>query len=387
MNDLLKSFKEVVKITCEIYYILTPDMITAMNRYGIHRYTLQHGRSIILGEKKPFWFFPSRITMEEELVDVITFYVPEKNHEHLLNALIEAGKLNHPGRGSIYSEKIDVFGRHAEESVNVIDDSILKKHFYALQSGLYNICCVVQRGEANALVRFAAELGVGLPVIRFGEGMGLREKLGLLRVTIPAEKEIINMVVNKSDGPQIMNLLIEAGKLDKPGKGFIYMYPLHLGMINTQVFRGIERHAASIEQIIAAIDQLYGSNSWRGKFITSKESSAHQTVSGKNIYDLTIYCTEGEIKSFVNDAMKCGAKGATLSRMMYIDDSGEDPDEGNLSGNSSREGAFITIPKENVAALFDELKKDHLFDDENEGIIELRPAPYTATYIDKTVGK
>lgn len=88
------------------------------------------------------------------------------------------------------------------------------------------ICCIVQRGRADEVVKAAQEAGAGGATIHFGYGTGIRERLGLLGLAVEAEKEFINIVVADDEVNQVFDKMYLAAKLDTPGMGFIYVMKL-----------------------------------------------------------------------------------------------------------------------------------------------------------------
>jgi nitrogen regulatory protein PII len=57
----------------------------------------------------------------------------------------------------------------------------------------------------------------------FARGTGIREKLGFLKVFISPEKEVIEIVVFDEEADKVFNAMVDAGNLETPGIGFIYM--------------------------------------------------------------------------------------------------------------------------------------------------------------------
>ena len=88
------------------------------------------------------------------------------------------------------------------------------------------ITCVVQRGQADAIVTAAQEAGAQGATIYFARGTGVRERLGIFGVTVEAEKEVIIIVVANDQVDRIFEKMYAVGKLDVPGMGFIYVTPL-----------------------------------------------------------------------------------------------------------------------------------------------------------------
>jgi len=88
------------------------------------------------------------------------------------------------------------------------------------------ITCIVQRGNAEAIVHAAQEAGAQGATIYFARGEGVRESLGLLGLVIDVEKEIINIIVANDQVDRIFERMYIAGKLDTPGMGLIYVTAL-----------------------------------------------------------------------------------------------------------------------------------------------------------------
>ena len=88
------------------------------------------------------------------------------------------------------------------------------------------ITCIVERGLADAIIRGARDAGAQGATVHYAQGSGVRERLGLFGVAVDVEKEVINIVVSTDQADRIFEKMYLAGKLDTPGKGFIYITPL-----------------------------------------------------------------------------------------------------------------------------------------------------------------
>jgi len=88
------------------------------------------------------------------------------------------------------------------------------------------ITCVVQKGLADEVVKAAQEAGAQGATIYYGRGTGVRERLGLLGLTIEAEKEVITIMVANDQMDRIFEKMYLAGKMDTPGMGFMYVAKL-----------------------------------------------------------------------------------------------------------------------------------------------------------------
>ena len=95
------------------------------------------------------------------------------------------------------------------------------------------ITCVVQRGRADVVVNAARGAGAQGATIYYGHGTGVQERLGIVGLTIEAEKEVITMVVANDQLDFIFEKVFLAGEIDTPGMGIIYV--THLEKVATYV--------------------------------------------------------------------------------------------------------------------------------------------------------
>lgn len=85
------------------------------------------------------------------------------------------------------------------------------------------ITCVVQRGSADRVVEAAQQAGAQGATVFYARGTGVRQRyLGVLGITVNAEKEVIYIVVAADQADRMFEALYVAAKLDTPGMGMIY---------------------------------------------------------------------------------------------------------------------------------------------------------------------
>ena len=302
--------QNAVQITCSIYHSLADRLLTSLTQSGIARADVISARAVVLRETTKFFGMIPTTELEEDPAEYYRFYVTPECEEGIMGTIIEALELHQAGRGSIYSCPVKLC-TDGLELVHRVAGSTCN---YPLHEGLAHITCIVQRGQGNAIVQAALDLGFSVPHVSFGEGTGIRDKLGLLRITIPASKDIITFVVSRNEAREALDLLVDTGRLDLPGKGFIYLYDLAKGMVNTRFFRGKQRYAASMEQIIGAVDELKGTVDWRKK----ESGVASGRTARRYLENLVFYnmsCNEGRAADLVSAAMASGAAGATINRI------------------------------------------------------------------------
>ena len=88
------------------------------------------------------------------------------------------------------------------------------------------ITCIVQRGNADAIIKAAQEAGAQGATVNFAKGSGIRERMGILGVAVEVDKEIIQVIVSTEQQELIFEQMYLAGELDTPGMGIVYTTPL-----------------------------------------------------------------------------------------------------------------------------------------------------------------
>jgi nitrogen regulatory protein PII len=360
---------KISKVTCIVHRDLSSPVTAALADARILHSAVQSGRSVVLRERKRLFGLTSTTVLEDDPVDIYRIYVKPRSSDALLALLGAKADLATPGRGTVYCQDVDI------ESVPVrfVNPGNVTRPAAAPTpvSDLMGICCIVQRGQAGPVIRSILESG-SVPTITFGEGMGVRDKLGLMRIAIPAEKEIVNAVVTRYDAEQVMNILIDVGRLDQPGKGFIYLYPIRKGFINTKTHRGQRAQGASTEQIVAAIDHLKGSSEWRKMEAVVSASGPRRYL--RDLTNFSLLTNDGRAMDIVQAAMSMGAPGATISRYRQ---NAQRPNAPSIA----REMSDIIVGRSQLDQLRQTVREAGLFHEEASGLIEKETVPLACTYL------
>jgi len=96
------------------------------------------------------------------------------------------------------------------------------------------ITAIVQRGSAEGVVQSARRAGAQGATIFYARGTGVRQKhLGILGITVSAEKEVVYIVVPADQADRIFEKIYVAANMDTPGMGMVYM--THLEKMATYV--------------------------------------------------------------------------------------------------------------------------------------------------------
>lgn len=88
------------------------------------------------------------------------------------------------------------------------------------------ITCIVQSARADAVVEAAQNVGAQGETVTYARGTGLRERMGLLGVTIDEQKEMIRIIVSEEQADRVFEAMFLAGQLDRPGMGIMFMNDL-----------------------------------------------------------------------------------------------------------------------------------------------------------------
>ncbi len=98
------------------------------------------------------------------------------------------------------------------------------------------IIAVVERGKADKIVDEAKKVGAKGATIFYGRGTGESEVKRFLNIHIESSKEIILVLSDNEKYKTIFDAMIDAGKLNEPGKGIIFTMPiLDIAGINNNI--------------------------------------------------------------------------------------------------------------------------------------------------------
>lgn len=353
------------------------DLCAMLAECGITQFNLVSARNAFLKERTGLLgtLMPGR-AMISNLTEMITFLVDPREEHAALHAIVQKFNLTIPGSGSVYSDNLSIAGGDDLYAAN--KPVVASGDKAVLQSDIIGICCIVQRGEGEAIARTVLNSGISSPVISYGIGTGLRDKVGIFRITIPAEKEVLMVMTDSYGAEQAFNLLIDAGKLDEPGKGFIYMWEIGDGLIDPKVSEGVSLHAANMDQIIFAVDEIKGNTQWRRKEANCRPGcGARKYLSG--LMGMDILCNEGRGDELTAAAMAAGAAGATISKFRYVF-----PGEiGEGRPSPAREICSMIVGEKQAEGIAQALSAAGLYDEKTRGQIRMKKVSKACTYLGK----
>jgi nitrogen regulatory protein PII len=321
LNKGTHSPHRVSRITCIVNKLFSDRVVDQIFSLGINSIFVETGRNTReFIQPRKFGLPGKTITLQNTPVDVFRFTVQRKQSKQVMDYLVKAGGFDVPGRGSIFAQDLIEFTKKEPAFVTFNEDDQSVSHDIPyLHRMSYVICVLSVPGSGDKLAKVALDLGVCVPLITHGTSSDLRDQLGLIRITISPEKEVVHLVMPEQDAESIVKLLLEEGRLDRPGRGYIYQTPISYGLVDTRLRMGRQEYAASMEQIIAAIDQVKGNTVWRKRLDTGGADKVDNKLWLPNdsceISVVSDEDTEGIIKKA---GMKAGATSSTVSRVKIL---------------------------------------------------------------------
>ena len=236
--------KTICRITALLNRSISKEVMDGLQEAGISDLYLIPARSPVLQRKRTGLSIFAGGHIAEDPVDILFFLIDAEMEVPALYLIAEKALLHFPGRGSVFSEEVHLALTHdlCRENQVSLPRTGSSVHIAERLAGVF---CIVQRGQGDRVARVPLEAGISVPSIHFGIGRGVRDKMGLLRIAIPADKEIIYTLASSYDTDLLMDRMIEVGKLDQPAKGFIYEIPLKRGIINMKVVDAAYKSAKS----------------------------------------------------------------------------------------------------------------------------------------------
>lgn len=373
----MPTMRKAAKVTCEVYQSLSAPAQSILAALRVDWAQVQARRMVALGERMPLPFLPPATRLEEDPAEACEVYLPAEHARAAVMMLAHELRLFTAGRGAVYAEEVELFGPPESDPCSAgLAGPGPGEHPGERLSRYSLINCVVQRGHGNRIARSVLETGANVPSIYFGVGTGVRDRLGLLRIAIPADKEVVSMLVDAQDQHATLETLVDAGRLDQPGRGFVAAYPVPCGVANPMTFRGRQRHGATMEQVIAAIDDLKSGTDWRRRSWTSHGTARTDRGWLKHLVNVALNCNEGSSDRLAAIVMAAGAGGATISKAKLFSPSGKD-----LLASPARAIIDFSFDPDRVDALVQGLREGGAFDRESACFVEIKPLSTAFTYV------
>ncbi|MBO94920.1 MAG: hypothetical protein CMI32_08515 [Opitutales bacterium] len=278
--------------------------------------------------------------------------VPKDKVDAVTEAAVDAGHLHQGGSGAVFEINC---GEYSESDgfpgAEKADGSNGHGATGAYSADLVAICCICEIGGAEDIAKAALQSGAPGPTITFGEGGGLRDKIPVLRMTKGPEKEFVWCVVEKAEADNVFAEMARAGRITEPGRGFMYTIPVSAGLIHVSSVVSTSSHLASMEQVIAAVDELKDGKGWRVS--TDADDNKGKALKTTFLKDLVgLYCiVPRDNYSDVYDAiLEAGASGVSTSFGVMLD---ADSSEGEQAQNEEWAVVYTSLGAASVEKVRD----------------------------------
>ncbi|MEO0973670.1 MAG: hypothetical protein AAFX85_11300 [Pseudomonadota bacterium] len=202
--------------------------------------------------------------------EMLQLVVPQADVDTVLATIATEGRLHMQATGAVFAvrcesalrgEAFSCPGDECNGSTPAAESS------EGLRHNLHLLSCVVSHQYSERVARAAIEAGGHGPVVHYVEGRGLRDRLGWLRITKEHEKELLMVLADEEDGEEIFDRMAHVGEFHLPGRGIMYSMEIDKGMFNLPGLISHHHRAASMQQIINAIDHLQGHSHWRDQSV------------------------------------------------------------------------------------------------------------------------
>lgn len=312
MSDNLPLPRSMSRIVCIAHRMFARAVTETLSGLDVRPTLLEPARCVRQRIQSRRWGLPGQtVKLENTPMDVYWASVPPAAAAGVMQALSEAAKLRVPGHGALFSQDIIEYTRLPPQSAITKTDTPA-----FMTKGMALLTCILsQEGSGQDWAAAALSFGAGVPIISRGEGVGIRDRLGLIRIAVPREKEMVRLIVPAQDAGTLRNLMIEETHMDRPGGGFLYQTPIQASLTDPLLRLGHQRHAASMEQVIAAIDEIKDGTTWRKRIVGRTHSFHHSLDSQQKHYrEIVFICPEEAVEAWSNLVIEAGVRGVTACR-------------------------------------------------------------------------
>lgn len=88
------------------------------------------------------------------------------------------------------------------------------------------IVSIVRKGWGETVLEASIKAGAHGGTILFGRGTGIHEQQKILGIPIEPEKEIVLTLIYADQSDAILQEIVRAAELDKPGNGLAFVLPV-----------------------------------------------------------------------------------------------------------------------------------------------------------------
>jgi len=204
---------------------------------------------------------------------VLRIIVDNREVDSIMQTIVQCARLDRKATGAVFASPLQSLsiGGLFHTSCKPCNEQGISQS--SAVENLDVIYCIVEKNKADGIARAAINAGAHGPVVHYGEGRGLRDRLGWLRITKQQEKEVLTVITEKHRADKLFDAMATAGQIDKPGGGFMYQLPIEKGLYNLPSYYEGNRGRADMQQVISAIDHLMGHEDWRDRSMFARNNA------------------------------------------------------------------------------------------------------------------
>ncbi len=208
---------------------LASKVVRASKEAGARGGTIIRGKGT--GTREMMRFLGIQFESDKE---VILTLIGDEKVESVQQAILQAGRFDRPGAGIAFlinvSQAFGLTSQTSEPTPPVkaravkgeveVEQNVEEMKEYEL------IVTIVSQGDAELVVEASRRAGAEGGTILTGRGTGIHEQVKLFGIPIEPEKEIVLTLIPREQSSQVMEAIMEAAHLKKPGKGIAFILPV-----------------------------------------------------------------------------------------------------------------------------------------------------------------
>jgi hypothetical protein len=318
LNKLGKEFTRVSRITCFLNQDLEDTLLSFLKKFDIDAFK-ENGRMVrVLSKKSTFSFLSANEKLQSSAVNVYRFVIPREHSFKMVRAISLVCNLDRAGRGTVFAQDILEFSnKKSQINVQLLDAIIAENEdneLNVLSNLSYLVFVLSNNGSAERLAKLAIDLGICVPMLTYGESNDVRDKMGLIRITVSPLKELVHLVLPEQDSQNIISILMDEFKM-KNGAGAIYNSSATAGVVDTRMRLGKQSSAATVDQIIAAIDGLKNDTKWRKRADVDITPSGFTPILAEDQCEIALISQDDDSDIFTEACKKQDMLGVIASKV------------------------------------------------------------------------
>ena len=88
------------------------------------------------------------------------------------------------------------------------------------------IVTIINKGRSEEIIKASRAAGAEGGTVIYGRGIGIHERQMFLGIPIEPEKELVLTIIPRNLTEKVLNAIVEAGDLNKPGSGIAFVLDL-----------------------------------------------------------------------------------------------------------------------------------------------------------------